>query len=30
MAVVRAKFAEGIDFSDELARAIFIISVPNL
>jgi Rad3-related DNA helicase len=30
MAVVRAKFAEGIDFSDELARAIFIVSVPNL
>jgi Rad3-related DNA helicase len=30
MAVCRGRLAEGIDFKDELARAIFIVAVPNL
>ncbi len=29
-AVCRGRLAEGIDFKDELARAIFIVAVPNL
>lgn len=29
-AVCRAKVAEGIDFSDELCRAVFIVGVPYL
>lgn len=28
MAVCRGKISEGIDFTDELARAVFIVGVP--
>ena len=28
MAVVRGRISEGIDFSDNLARAVFIVGIP--
>lgn len=30
MAVCRARLSEGIDFADELARSVILVSVPNL
>lgn len=30
MAVCKGRLSEGIDFNDELARAIFLVNVPNL
>lgn len=30
MAVCRGRLSEGIDFADELARSVFLVSVPNL
>lgn len=30
LAIARGRLAEGIDFTDELARAVYLIGIPNL
>lgn len=30
LAIAKGRLAEGIDFTDELARAVYLVGIPNL